>query len=82
MPDWNSVSELILHHLSLWLKWAERIFSYSGLDLLRGSEGLLSWTSKSWFHPPSCTVLGCCGFLALLFLSLYACIPSSFQFCL
>jgi hypothetical protein len=20
MPDWNSVSELILHHLSLWLK--------------------------------------------------------------
>lgn len=46
MPDWNSVSELILHHLSLWLKSAGRIFSYSGSDLLRGSEGLLSWTNK------------------------------------
>jgi hypothetical protein len=47
MPDWNSVSELILHHLSLWLKSAGRIFSYSGSDLLRGSEGLLSWTNKT-----------------------------------
>lgn len=45
-PNWNTLFQLIFHHLALWLKSWNNNFLYSGNDLIRGPKGILSWSNK------------------------------------
>jgi hypothetical protein len=45
-PDWNTLFQLIFHHLELRLKSWNNNFLYPENDLIRGLKGILEWSNK------------------------------------
>jgi len=44
--DWNVQFQLILHRHTLRLKASSKNFTYTSNNLIRGTDGNLSWTNK------------------------------------
>jgi hypothetical protein len=44
--DWNVQFQLILHRHTLRLKASSNNFTYTSNNLIRGTDGNLSWTNK------------------------------------
>jgi hypothetical protein len=46
LMNWESIYDIILHRLALWLKLVDDNFIYTSMDLVRGSNGILKWSNK------------------------------------